>query len=199
MPIAVGGTYFARVRAVNTYGTIVTSGSLGQRGAPNPRPGTPTSLTAFFTGSTIAIEWTAPTTCDPVTTYLLEVGSAPGLANLLVVPMGAGLSFTAPGVPDGTFWLRVRGTNAAGVGVPSQDLGVVMGVAGGCVGLPYAPCFARNSRRPASMWWRRAGRTSPGDFALCARVRAGLYYYRAVPSEGQPRVGVAARSIAGAT
>jgi predicted phage tail protein len=44
-----------------------------------------------------------------------------------------------PNVPPGTYWVRVRGANAAGAGAPSQDVSVVMGPAGGCVGLPAAP------------------------------------------------------------
>jgi hypothetical protein len=55
--------------------------------------------------------------------------------------VGPGTSFVAPGVPDGTYWLRVRGSNAAGTGLPSQDLGVVMSAAGGCVGLPRGPAM----------------------------------------------------------
>ena len=91
MPITTGGTYFARVRAVNTYGTSVASPEASVTVAtPNPKPGAPTGLTASFAGRTISIAWTAPTTGDPVTSYSLEVGSAPGLSNVLVVPMGAG-------------------------------------------------------------------------------------------------------------
>lgn len=177
VPIAVGGTYFARVRAVNTYGTSVASPEVSVSvAAPNPRPGAPTGLTASFAGRTIAIAWTAPTSGDPVTTYLLEVGSAPGLANLLVVPMGAGLSFAAPGVPDGTYWLRVRGTNAAGVGVPSQDLGVVMGVAGGCVGLPYAPVLQTPSISGGHLslsWDAPGGTVVPLSYVLYAGSAPG--------------------------
>lgn len=142
IPITVGGTYFARVRAVNTYGTSAASPEVSVAIAtPNPRPGAPTGLVASFAGRTITLTWTAPTSGDPVTTYLLEAGTGPGLANILVVPIGAGTSFVAPGVPDGTFWLRVRGTNGAGAGTPSESLGVVMGPGGGCVGLPLAPVF----------------------------------------------------------
>ena len=85
------------------------------------------------------MEWDAPLGGDPVTSYTLEVGTAPGLTDLLVLPLSAARSFSAGGVPVGTFWLRVRGANAMGLGDPSEDVGMVMGPAGGCVGLPLAP------------------------------------------------------------
>jgi hypothetical protein len=177
LPIATGGTYFARVRAVNTYGTSVASPEVSISAAtPNPRPGAPTGLTASFSGRTISITWTAPATGDPVTGYTLEVGSAAGLANLLVVPMGPGTSFVAPGVPDGVFWLRVRGSNAAGSGTPSQDLGVVMSGAGGCVGLPYAPVLdapAISGSLLSLSWNAPAGPVAPVSYVLLAGSAPG--------------------------
>ena len=177
VPITVGGTYFARVRAVNTYGTSAASPEVSVSVAtPNPRPGAPTGLTASFAGRTISMAWTAPATGDPVTSYLLEVGSAPGLANMLVVPMGADVSFAAPGVPDGIYWLRVRGTNAAGVGAPSQDLGVVMGVSGGCVGLPYAPVLqtpAISGSQLSLSWDAPGGTVAPLSYVLYAGSAPG--------------------------
>lgn len=177
VPITVGGAYFARVKAVNTYGTSVSSPEVSVSVTPpSPMPGAPTGLTASFVGRTISISWTAPATGDPVTSYVLEAGSAPGLANLVVVPVGAGLSFVAPGVPDGTYWLRVRGSNAAGVGVPSQDLGVTMGVAGGCVGLPYAPGLqapAISGSLLSLAWDAPAGTVAPTSYVLFAGSAPG--------------------------
>ena len=178
VPITVGGTYFARVKAVNGYGTSVASPEVSVSVVPpSPKPGAPTGLTASFSGRTISITWTAPTTGDPVTNYVLEVGSAPGLSNLVVVPVGAGLSFVAPGVPDGTYWLRVRGSNAAGTGVPSQDLGVTMGVAGGCVGLPYAPVLqapAITGSLLSLAWDAPGGTVAPTSYVLFAGSAPGL-------------------------
>jgi hypothetical protein len=85
--------------------------------------------------------------------------------------VGPGLSFVAPGVPDGTYWLRVRGSNAAGTGVPSQDLGVTMGVAGGCVGLPYAPVLQAPSISGSLLslsWDAPGGTVAPTGYVLFA-------------------------------
>lgn len=137
-----GGIYFARVKAVNVYGTSVASPEVSVTVAtPSPKPGAPQSLNASFSGRTVGITWAAPLTGDPVTNYTLEVGTAPGLANIVVVPIGPAAAFSAGGVPDGVFWVRVRGANAAGTGPASADLALVMNGGTGCVGLPFAPVF----------------------------------------------------------
>ncbi len=177
IPLTTGGTYFARVRAVNTYGTSVASPEASVTVAtPNPKPGAPTGLTASFVGRTITIAWSAPSTGDPVTSYSLEVGSGPGLSNVVVVPTGAGTSFSAAGVPDGTYWLRVRGSNAAGAGLPSEDLGVVISSAGGCVGLPYGPVLltpAISGSQVSLSWEAPGGPVAPVSYVLYAGSAPG--------------------------
>ncbi len=177
LPLTTGGTYFARVRAVNAYGTSVASPEASVTIAtPNPKPGAPTGLTASFVGRTITIAWSAPSTGDPVTSYSLEVGSGPGLSNIVVVPTGAGTSFSAAGVPDGTYWLRVRGSNAAGAGLPSEDLGVVMSAAGGCVGLPYGPVLltpAISGSQVSLSWEAPGGPVAPVSYVLYAGSAPG--------------------------
>ncbi len=177
IPFTAGGTYFARVRAVNTYGTSTASPEASVTVAtPNPRPGAPGGLAASFSGRTITLGWTAPTTGDPVTSYSLEVGSAPGLANFVVVPLGAATTFSAPGVGDGSYWLRVRGSNAAGSGPPSEDVAVVMGASGGCVGLSYGPVLQAPSvsgRQLTLTWDAPAGPVAPTGYVLFAGSAAG--------------------------
>jgi hypothetical protein len=133
------GTYYARVQAMNAAGSSIASPEAEAivsltGGAPGrtPRP------RAWTSGRALFMEWDPPSGGDPVTGYVLEAGSAPGLANLAVLPLSAVRSFST-GVPVGTFWLRVRAVNAAGTGDPSEDVGLVMGAANGCVGLPLAP------------------------------------------------------------
>ncbi len=137
-----GATYYARVRAVNAFGTSLASPetSVAITGF-DPKPGRPAQFGAWFSGRTVIVSWAAPVTGDPVTNYVIEGGSAPGLADYGTVHLGAVTSFTVPGVPDGTFWLRLRGTNGAGTGPNAPDLALVMRPSGGCVGLPMAPTY----------------------------------------------------------
>ena len=144
--------------------------------APNPRPGPPQDLAASFVGRTIGITWTAPLTGNPVTSYTLEVGTAPGLANLVTVPLGPGLAFSAAGVPDGVFWIRMRGLNGAGIGAPSSDVGFAVTSAGGCVGLPLAPTFQApviSGNNVSLSWTAPTGGATPVSYVLFAGSGAG--------------------------
>ncbi|MCC7124390.1 MAG: hypothetical protein IT178_06050 [Acidobacteria bacterium] len=135
------GTYFTRVRAVNAVGSSAASPETSFTIIePSPIPGPPGTFSALTSGRSAIFTWTAPVLGDPPTRYVLEAGRAPGLSDLAVFDTGGiQSSFTVHAVPPGTYWTRVRAANAAGVGEPSQDVSIVMGATGGCVGLPSAP------------------------------------------------------------
>ncbi len=119
------GTYFARVTASNACGTSGPSGEVFFTiGAVAALPAAPTNLTSSVTGSTLTLSWTAP--AGPVTGYVLEAGSALGLANIGAATIGAGTSFVIPGVPAGVYYVRVRAVTSAGSGAPSSDVVVVV-------------------------------------------------------------------------
>ena len=93
-------------------------------GAPDPLPAAPTNVAASVTGSTVSLTWTAP--AGPVIGYVLEGGTALGLANLGAIQVGAVTSFVAPGAPPGVYAIRVRAITSAGSGAPSADVVVVV-------------------------------------------------------------------------
>ncbi len=120
-----GGTFFARVTATNACGTSGPSGEVFFTiGAPDPLPAAPTNLAAVVSGSTVSLTWTAP--AGAVTSYVLEAGTGAGLANLGTLPVGATPSLVIPGVPAGTYVLRVRAVTSAGSGAPSSDVVVTV-------------------------------------------------------------------------
>ena len=120
-----GGTFFVRVQAANACGTSGPSGEVFFTiGAPDPLPAAPTNLAASVTGSTVSLTWSAP--AGPVTGYVLEGGTALGLANIGAIQVGAVTSFAIPGAPPGVYAVRVRGVTSAGSGAPSADVVVVV-------------------------------------------------------------------------
>ena len=120
-----GGTFFARVTASNACGTSGPSGEVFFTiGAPDPLPAAPTNVASSVSGSTVSLTWTAP--AGAVTSYVLEAGTAAGLANLGTLPVGAMPSLVVPGVPAGTYVLRVRAVTSAGSGAASSDVVVVV-------------------------------------------------------------------------
>ena len=78
-------------------------------------------LRASVDGRIVGFEW------DPAagaSDYVVEVGSASGLANLLVVPI-TGIRAVTP-APPGTYFVRLRGRNACGVGSASNEVVVIV-------------------------------------------------------------------------
>ena len=104
--------------------------SIYPQGSGGALPGAPTGLSAIVNGSTVTLNWSAPSSGGAITTYVVEAGSAPGLSDLAPagVPTNNALtSVTFPGVPFGRYYLRVRGQNSVGPGAPSNEILVVVG------------------------------------------------------------------------
>ena len=78
---------------------------------------TPNDLVAQVAGSTVTFTWTAPG--GSVIGYTIEAGTASGLSDLARAPLGPTAGFVAPGVPSGTYFVRVRALDATGESAPS--------------------------------------------------------------------------------
>ncbi len=121
------GFYFLRVRAFNGAGTSPPSDEvlLKVGGGPAP-PEAPFFETPEVSGSTVSLAWRAPSV-GTVTSYVLEAGTAPGLANILTFNTGnSATAISFAGVPRGTYFVRVRAANAVGVSIVSNEATVVV-------------------------------------------------------------------------
>ena len=121
------GFYFLRVRATNAGGASAASAEVlivvGGVAAP---PSAPNFTSHAVSGSTVTLNWAAPTSGTP-TSYIVEAGSAPGLSNLAVANTGsAATSVSFPGVPPGTYYVRLRAVNAQGASVVSNERTIVV-------------------------------------------------------------------------
>jgi len=84
------------------------------------------------------------------TGYILEAGSMSGSSNLFVSATGTtATSFTTKGAEKGTYYVRLRATNAHGASVPSNEAVLVVGEgdSGTCSAPPSAPSGLRFSVR----------------------------------------------------
>lgn len=95
-----------------------------------PLPMAPQNLRASVQGTTVRIDWQAGRGAGIATRYRLEAGSAPGRSDLATFEL-PGSVFSVAGVPPGTYFVRVRGLNAAGAGRPSAE--IVVSVPAGAV------------------------------------------------------------------
>jgi hypothetical protein len=113
----------SRVGGVTSEPSVEVMVAVG--GVPAP-PTAPAELSSSVSGSTVTFTWSPPFSGTP-TSYVLEAGSAPGLRNLAVFDTGSpATTLAVPGVPRGAYYVRLRGRNAQGVGLASNEHVVVV-------------------------------------------------------------------------
>ena len=81
-----------------------------------------------MSGSTLTLTWNASTGICPAASYLVQAGSSPGATNLGTASV-VGTSLNAPGLANGTYYIRVYGVNAAGLSGASNEIVVTVGPA----------------------------------------------------------------------
>jgi hypothetical protein len=121
VPNVPAGTYFVRVRTLNSSGPSAASNevTVSVTGSGCPAPPLAPTLIVRSSGFQASVNWSSSGGCAP-TSYTLFAGSGPGLSDVVVVNAGGqlGLSATAPPM---TYFVRVLGTNAFGSAM-SQEL-----------------------------------------------------------------------------
>ncbi len=98
------------------------SGLLTTRLFVLPAPAAPGAPSATIAGATVTLRWTA--SADAVF-YVLEAGTAPGLANIGTIT-ATGPSVTVNGVPPGRYYVRVRAVSIGGAGPRSSETVVLV-------------------------------------------------------------------------
>jgi hypothetical protein len=120
------GSYFIRVRAVGSSAESGPSNEVradvGQTSGCSPPTG-PSNLRAAVNGQLVTLTWNG---APGATSYIVEAGSASGLANLAAVDVGPGTTLTA-NAPPGTYFVRVRMRNACGATAASNEITVTVG------------------------------------------------------------------------
>jgi glucose/arabinose dehydrogenase len=123
------GTYFVRVKSVGPGGTSLASneativvGASGCVGAPP----SPTDLAAVVVSRSVTLTWNVPSTSEGPTSFVIEAGSAPSLANLATITVDGGLRSLTVAAPPGTYYVRVRGRNTCGTGPVSNEIVVTV-------------------------------------------------------------------------
>ena len=129
------GIFFVRVRTLGAQsGSEEVSNEVVLRGDCVAAPPPPTGLHAAIGGSSVSLAWFGPDA--NVDRYRLEVGTAPGLANLLTLALPGAQTTFAAAAPAGTYFVRVRGENACGSSAASGEVRLTVGAGDP---LPAAP------------------------------------------------------------
>jgi hypothetical protein len=77
---------------------------------------------AAVQGRDVTVRWT---NVGAASAFLLDVGLAPG-QTVVTVPVTALTRAAFAAVPAGTYYVRIRGTNAFGTSRPSPDIRIVV-------------------------------------------------------------------------
>jgi hypothetical protein len=97
------------------------------------QPAAPTNLQFTLNGATLALTWSAPTTGEIPTSYIIEAGSQPGTVDIASLDLGnTATALTVPNVPAGTYYIRVKARSASAVSVASNEIVVVVEPHGVC-------------------------------------------------------------------
>lgn len=117
------GTYFLRVRGRGANGVTQSSNEVAVAvGEPSCYVPEAPVVTTTVSGQTIALQWSGA----GATRYLLGVGTAPGLYNLLVTTLPASTMSIGGAVPPGTYVIRMLAQNACGASALSNEVTIVV-------------------------------------------------------------------------
>ncbi|MBI3400304.1 MAG: fibronectin type III domain-containing protein [Acidobacteria bacterium] len=143
-------------------------------------PGPPSNLQSSVNGNTVTLSWTKPSSGDPVTSYVLEAGSASGLVDLANFNTGnTQTSLTAPGVTNGVYYVRVRAVSGGpftlgGTSPPSNEVIVTVGSTGGCPTAPRSLNVVSQSAGTIKLTWLAPSSGTPTSYVIVAGSAPGL-------------------------
>jgi plastocyanin len=134
----------------------------------------PIDLSSSVVGTSVTLRWTAPP--GTATGYVIEAGSATGLADLAIVSTGTtATTFSAAGVPAGMYYVRVRALDATQTtGLASNEAVVVVATPLPC-SLPAVPTglsVTSNGGGTVALQWNPA--TGATSYVLEAGTSSGL-------------------------
>jgi hypothetical protein len=193
------GTYVIVVRQISSLPGPYSIQFLCVSGSCAAPPGPPIGLTGAVSTYATSLSWTAPASGGPPTSYVVEAGTTSGATNVVAYDMlSTATTFMAPGIPNGTYFVRIRARNAAGTSAPSNEI-TITGGSGGCApGPPGTLSVTVAGPNVTFQWGAAAGGptsyvleagTSPGSSNLVAfdvglttqfavTAPPGVYYVR---------------------
>ena len=126
---APNGVFYLSVVATNASGPGPESGVVPVT-VPSlpPPPGSPTGLVVNVAGNSATFTWVAPTSGGPVANYVLIAGQTPGFVTPLatLVRPATPTGVVVPGVPPGTWYVRIFASNAGGISGSTNEVQVVV-------------------------------------------------------------------------
>lgn len=136
-------------------------------------PGAPTALVASAFGDTATFTWNPPSSGGAVANYVLFAGLTPGFAlPIASLPLPASQAgVVVPGVPPGTYYVRVVAQNAGGTSAPTNE--AILTVSGPQA--PGAPTLSQptGAGNTLNLAWTPGGGGLPTSYMLTALTTGG--------------------------
>jgi len=160
---------YATLRASCSSGSSLTSDDINGLRAIYPTtasggsaPQAPTAITHSVALDTVTLSWTPATSGGSPQSYILEAGSAPGLANITTMVLNSPNTSTVVGaVPPGVYHVRVRARNALGTSGPSPDTVVSVGPCSSPI-VPTSLAYSTADNLVTLTWTPPAGGVTQG-------------------------------------
>ena len=117
------GRYYARIRGL--FGTEARDASAElviNVGACAATPVAPASFTSQVTGNVVTLSWSMAASAAEPSAFVIEAGSASGLANLAILSLPGGMRSFTVGAPPGRYFVRLKGRNACGDSPVSNEV-----------------------------------------------------------------------------
>ncbi len=126
------GAYYARIVAHTPSGLVPSHAQPVVVTSMYVPPAAPTGLTHYYNGRSVIFTWNPGVGGGVPTGAILSAGSAPGLSDIVSIPVGPTTQFVVSNVPANTYYVRVAAHNPGGQSAPSNEVQVVMTAGGEC-------------------------------------------------------------------
>jgi Tol biopolymer transport system component len=160
---APAGSFYVRVHTLHANHRSTASNELRIHVGVPVAPSAPGTLLGLVNGSAVSLTWTNTYQGGAPTSLMLDVTGAMTAS----IPIGVVDAISFASVPDGTYTLRLRATNAAGASLPSNS--VTLTVPGPCSGPPGVPADVRVSRAGRTVhiaWAPGTGGAAPTGYLV---------------------------------
>lgn len=152
-------------RSINQAAPVVASFRNPRPRTDHPLPAPPRDLHSDVSGNHVTVRWRAGGASTGTVAYVLQVGTSPGMSDLLNAWVGSATSLSGVTTPGPHYW-RVIAVSDAGPGAPSPDAVFTAGPT--CV-TPLAPenfVFTRVARIVTLRWQPPAPGAAPPAYIV---------------------------------
>jgi len=175
-----------RVLAAATFAIVAAWFAVGHaQFRPTRVPDAPTNVAANVNGFNVTLTWTPPAGGEVPTSYQLEVGTVPGVPNVLITDVGATTVFNGAG-QAGTYFIAIRAVSGSGAGPRSVEI-VVTILGGGGGAPPDAPTNVSAAAAGSTVtisWVAPAGGGPVSSYEVRAALSSGGPVVAALPVAG---------------